>query len=69
MCFISGIEESFPCQKAGWQKKKVAFQKKGDSIQDSEREEPVFPFSGFRNLDFSTDKNFVPKFSASFQLA
>ena len=53
MSFISGIEESFPCQKADWQKKKVTFQKEGDSIQDSEREEPVFPFLGYRNLDFS----------------
>ena len=53
MSFIPGIEESFPCQKADWQKKKVTFQKKGDSIQDSEREEPVFPFLGSRNLDFS----------------
>ena len=53
MCFISGIEESFPCQKVAWQKKKVAFQKKGDSIQDSKREEPAFPFLVSRNWDFS----------------
>ena len=53
MCFISEIEESFPCPKADWQKTKVAFQKKGDSIQDSEHEEPVLPFLGSRNLDFS----------------
>ena len=52
MSLISAIEESFPCQKAGWQKKKVTFQKEGDLIQDSEREEPVFPFLGYRNLDF-----------------
>ena len=52
MALISAIEESFPCQKAGWQKKKVTFQKEGDLIQDSEREELVFPFSGYRNLDF-----------------
>ena len=52
MSLISAIEESFPCQKAGWQKKKVTFQKEGDSIQDSEREELVFPFLGYRNLDF-----------------
>ena len=52
MSLISAIEESFPCQKAGWQKKKVTFQKEGDLIQDSEREELVFPFSGYRNLDF-----------------
>ena len=52
MSFIPAIEESFPCQKAGWQKKKVTFQKEGDLIQDSEREELVFPFSGYQNLDF-----------------
>ena len=53
MCFISGFEESLPYQKADWQKKKVAFQKKGDSIQDSEHEEPVFSFLVPQDLDFS----------------
>ena len=53
MCFISGIEESLPYQKADWQKKKVAFQKKGASIQGSEHAEPAFPFLLSRNLDFS----------------
>ena len=53
MCFIYGIGESFPCQKADWQKKKAMFQKKGDSIQDSGRVEPVSPFLVSQNLDFS----------------
>ena len=51
--FISEIEESFPCQRADWQKKKETLQKEDDSIQDSEHEEPAFPFLGCRNLDFS----------------
>jgi len=53
MCFISGIEESLPYQKADWPKKKVAFQKKGALIQDSEHAEPAFPFLCSQNLDFS----------------
>jgi len=54
LSFISEIEESSPCQRADWQKKKETLQKEDDSIQDSEHEEPAFPFLGCRrNLDFS----------------